>query len=139
MDAERGVLRAAHLAVLVTLAEPIGRWRVLQFRCSSEKLCRILLVLQKLPSACIALEPATDGAYLEDDVFDSLFVQDGQLVQTLRLWRLDLVCELCRAREPLHAVLRPLRESEFAVQLGETKAVHGADVREDGCAAAGNA
>lgn len=72
--------------------------------------------------------------YLENDILDPLLVQKRQLVQALRLGRINLVGQLGRAGEPLHAVALALRESDFTVQLGKTEAVHRADMRQDSSA-----
>lgn len=52
-------------------------------------------------------------------------------MQTLSLRRVDLVGELCRSGKPLDAIAFALGEADFAVQLGETEAVHRSDVRQN--------
>lgn len=69
--------------------------------------------------------------HLENDIIDALLVQKCQLVQTLSLRWVDLIGELCRSGQPLNAVALALGEADFAVQLGETEAVHRTDVRQD--------
>lgn len=135
MDAERRVLRAAHLAVFVALAELVRRRSVLQLCGASEKLGGVVFVLQRRVSVSDGLQapghvevPCT---HLENDVIDTLLVQERQLVQTLSLRRVDLVGELCRPSKPLDAVALALGEADFAVQLGETEAVHRSDVRQN--------
>jgi hypothetical protein len=83
VDGEGGILRAAHLSVLVALAKAIRAWSIAELGCLCEELCRVLVIDK-------------------DDIVNAPLMEEGELVESMR--------ELCssvfgRALEPLDAFL----------------------------------
>ena len=106
VDGERGVLRTAHLAVLVALAQAVCA------RCVAE-----LARLREQFGGVLAVN--------KDDVVDAALVEEGELVERMG----ELGGGVLRgALEPLDALAGALREAELAVELRNAEAVHSAGV-----------
>ena len=101
VDRQRRVLRTAHLAVFVALAETVRARSVAELRRLREEFCRVLVVDKH-------------------DVVYAALVQEREFVQ--RVWELRRGV-LGGALEPLDALLRPLRQAQFAVEFREAEAV----------------
>ena len=138
MNTESGILRTSHFSVLVTFSEFVSRWSVLKLGSARQQLCSVLLILQCCASISVG---HCEGNYLkmmradlENDIIDSLLVQDRQLVQTLRLWRIDLICQLCRALQPLNSIFRSFRQTQLSIDFCQTEAMHRTGMRENSSA-----
>ena len=95
MDGERGVLRAAHLAVLVTLPEAVCAGGVAQLARLRQELGGVLVVH-------------------EHHVVDAALVEEGKLVESVRELGSGV---LGGALEPLDALPGALGEAELAIEF----------------------
>ena len=101
------ILRAPHLPVLITFTKAVSTWRITELRSLSKELSGIFIV----------------NKY---DIMNSPFVQECKLVQGMRKLGSSM---LGGAFEPLDTFLRPLRQAQFAVKLGNSEPVQRAWVR----------
>lgn len=110
VDGERGILRAAHFAVLVALSEAISARCVPELGGLCEQLRRVLVVDKQ-------------------HVVDTAFVQQRELVQCMG----ELGSRVFRAAlEPFNALFGAFAQAELPVKLCDAETVHGAGVQRGG-------
>jgi hypothetical protein len=107
VDGEGGILRTAHLSVLVALAKAIRAWGIAELCSLCEELGGVLIVDK-------------------DDIVDAPLMEERKLVEGM--WELRSSM-LGGALEPLDAFLWPLGHAQFAVELCDSEAVQGPWVR----------
>ena len=101
VDGEGGILGAAHLSVLVTLAKTIGAWSITKLRSLCEELGRVLIVDK-------------------DDVVYAPLMKEGKLVECM--WELRSSM-LGGALEPFYTFLWSLGHAKFAIKFCNAEAV----------------
>ena len=109
LDGECRVLwtgRTAHLAVLVALTQAVCTWCIAELACLCKQLGSVLTVDK-------------------DDVVDAALVEEGELMEHVGELGGGM---LCGVLEPLDALVGALQEAKLAIELRNTKAVHGARV-----------